>query len=382
MSNDKIKIISALKEYHSETGIELEKFTAEIGIDKEIIKTLLTEKRINIENETLQKIEQYLTAKRTGEADEAIKKINNFIRESVLTKTQIARKAGWSSATISQYLNNKYPAGTAGESLNNITKAINEIINQTEYKIKNKIENTDLFVKTSVSEEIFGTLKVLQSNVEMGIIQGASGIGKTYSLKRFEKENPSIIYIYVLTGTTLMSLINEIAEKLGIREIKKSEGRRSALLKEVITKLKGTERMLVFDEAQRLSYNCLEMLRDISERAEVTVVIAGQDTLYKNIMGSNSIRYDQLIGRFGIHKRLSGLTETDNEKLINLYFPKIRNNKTRIDLLNTLEKPGKIRVLSKTAKVFDKLTKNKETENCDEQELIEFSLKLMLQREA
>lgn len=382
MSNEKNKIISSLKEYRNEKNIEIEKISQETGVDAEIIKNAITEKRISIENSALEKIESYLSEKRKAEAAAAIEKINKLIFETSLSKTQIAKRTGWSTAAISQYLNNKYPAGVAGEALNSITKSINELIRQIEYKLENKFETPDLFINTSVSEEIFNTLRIAQNNLEMVIIQGASGIGKTYSLKKFEKENPSMIYIFVLTGTTLMSLINEISEKLGIREIKRNEGRRSAALKEIISKLKGSERILVFDEAQRLSFNCLEMLRDISEKSEISIVLAGQETLCKNIIGSNSTRYDQLIGRFGFYKRLTNINEKDMEKLIDLYFPKMKESNLRSDLHEVLNKPGKIRVLSKIAKMSQKLSQCEKLKIGDEIEYTKFAMKLMLQQEA
>ena len=379
MSNERFKIINSFKEYQCENNIDIEKTANETGINIDLINTLLTEKKINSDNETIEKIEKYLTEKRKQEAAKAIEKINKLITETSLNKMQIAKKTGKSSAVISQYLNNKYPAGIAGEALNNITKSINELIRQIEYKIKNNIETVELFTDTTVSEDIFNTLEIAQNSVDMAIIQGASGIGKTYALKKFAKENPSMIYIYVLAGTTLMSLINELSEKLGIREIKKTEGRRSAALKEIIAKLKGTERMLVFDEAQRLSFNCLEMLRDISENAGISIILSGQETLYKNIIGSSNIRYDQLIGRFGLYKKLSGINEYDGDNLINLYFPKTIDKELRKELKEVLMKPGKIRALSKVSKAAYKLGRHNGSGIKDE--YIKFALKLILQQE-
>lgn len=66
----------------------------------------------------------------------------------------------------------------------------------------------------------------------------------------------------------------------------------------IVEKLKNSERLIIIDEAELLSYKCLEVIRRIHDMAGVGVVLAGMPRLRANLRGKRG-EYKQLYSRVG-----------------------------------------------------------------------------------
>ena len=65
--------------------------------------------------------------------------------------------------------------------------------------------------------------------------------------------------------TSATSVLKLIADKIG----QATDGRRSAVMQELISQLSGSNRLIIIDEADRLSLQALQAIRDLNDQAHV-----------------------------------------------------------------------------------------------------------------
>ena len=91
---------------------------------------------------------------------------------------------------------------------------------------------------------------------------------------------------------SLSEILYEIALELGISDAPRRKGTLSRL---IARKIKGTEGLLIVDEADHLPYEALEELRIMQEEVDMGLVLVGNDKVYTRMKGG--IRHDDAYAR-------------------------------------------------------------------------------------
>ncbi|EFM88714.1 putative secretion ATPase, PEP-CTERM locus subfamily [Actinobacillus pleuropneumoniae] len=191
---------------------------------------------------------------------------------------QVAQLLGVSVATVSLYLKGEYNGNVA-----DIDRKVDELIERDKAKVVEAKYNT-AFVPTLAARRGMEVMAFAHVEGEINVIYGSAGLGKTQMLKEYERQNSSAVLIEVDPSCTPKVLLRKIAEAVGAN----ARGVNNELLDSIVSKLKGSERLLMIDEAELLSTRSLEFIRRIHDLTGVGVVLAGMPRLLINLKGKNN----------------------------------------------------------------------------------------------
>lgn len=214
---------------------------------------------------------------------------------------QVAQLLGVSVATVSLYLKGEYNGNVA-----DIDRKVDELIERDKAKVVEAKYNT-AFVPTLAARRGMEVMAFAHVEGEINVIYGSAGLGKTQMLKEYARRNSSAVLIEVDPSCTPKVLLRKIAEAVGAN----ARGVNNELLDSIVSKLKGSERLLMIDEAELLSTRSLEFIRRIHDLTGVGVVLAGMPRLLINLKGKNN-ELAQLYSRVGFACDLgNALSEED-----------------------------------------------------------------------
>lgn len=193
------------------------------------------------------------------------KQLKDFMEAHELQQKQIAQLLGVSVATVSLYLKGEYKG---------VVSAIDEKVEQLIARYRDKVTESKYsteFVKTLTARKAMDVIKYAHVESELNVIFGAAGLGKTQILKQYTKENSGAVLIETDPSCVPKTLLKRIAKAIGATDT----GTNDTLLEAITAKLKGSERVLLIDEAELLSTRALEFIRRIHDLTGVGVVLAG-----------------------------------------------------------------------------------------------------------
>ena len=146
------------------------------------------------------------------------------------------------------------------------------------------------FVDTPTAAKIFADFDFVKMFGKMGVVYGASGVGKTQAARQYTKANNNV---WMITARPSICTINEVlyemALELGISDAPKRAGKLSRMLK---IKLAGTRGLMIIDEADHLPLKVLEELRILQEDSEVGFMLIGNDKVYTQMQGGFNQRHE------------------------------------------------------------------------------------------
>ena len=162
------------------------------------------------------------------------------------------------------------------------------------------------FAPTSFAKHALTVLNYAHKNRDMGMIHGDAGVGKTYSIEHYAAKHHNVI---VITAGIDLSTPKAVVEEILSRLTKDfTYGSLSSMSRQVIQLLKGSDKLLVIDEANHLNYRAREVIRKIHDQAQIGVVYCGSHDLYAQLHGKKDIIYAQLLSRIGVRRGLDRKT--------------------------------------------------------------------------
>lgn len=258
-----------------------------------------------------------------------------------ITSAQLAREIGVSTATISQIFNDSYRADPSAI----IEKMASwlELRNQ-----KNMRPIAPGFVMTTTARQIMDDMTYAQISQSIAVIYGASGVGKSESLREYTRNNPNVWMITASPSrSTLTECLYELAMELGMDQAPRHKG---PLARAVRKRLIGTSGLIVIDEADHLDYPTLEELRILHEEVGIGLVMAGNNKIYTQLTGGRRNEdfarlFSRIAKRRGIHKT----KQSDVKTIADAWS--VNGTAERELLLQISERPGGLRLLIKTLKL-------------------------------
>ncbi|MDL2327498.1 ATP-binding protein [Ruminococcaceae bacterium OttesenSCG-928-A11] len=183
------------------------------------------------------------------------------------------------------------------------------------------------YAPISVSESIYKDISYCQLVKGMLMVTGDSGIGKTMAARKFRLDNPTTaIYIEATPVLGVLSrFLRVLATELRITE-RMEQG---ALVEEIKARLRGTNTVLIIDEAQNLKFTTREEIRNWSQphpitgQAGVGIVLMGNPEMEEKMKRGRYARlYDQQRNRSrSQHYGLKNTTLDD----IRMIFPGLQD---------------------------------------------------------
>lgn len=218
--------------------------------------------------------------------------LQNYITQTGISQSKIAPLVGVSTATISQYLKGEYKGDVAA-----VDKKVAEMLGRQADKARDVKSD---FVETPTAKDIFGVCEMAHSMQDINLVIGEAGLGKTVTLKQYAKTVDNVILVEVEPTYSPKVLLVELCNKLGIVPSRSNHDN----VTNIVDKLRGSDKLLIIDEAELLAYKSLEIIRRIHDMAGIGVVLAGMPRLRANLRGKKG-EYKQLYSRIGFVEDLS-----------------------------------------------------------------------------
>lgn len=210
--------------------------------------------------------------------------VKQLIKDKGFTQAQIAKECGFSGGALSSYFK-----GTYGGDNDKIEVALQSWLDGQTKKTATFVSAPD-FVDTPTAAKIFADFDFVKMFGKMGVVYGASGVGKTQAARQYTKANNNV---WMITARPSICTINEVlyemALALGISDAPKRAGKLSRMLK---IKLAGTRGLMIIDEADHLPLKVLEELRILQEDSEVGFMLIGNDKVYTQMQGGFNQRHE------------------------------------------------------------------------------------------
>ena len=139
------------------------------------------------------------------------------------------------------------------------------------------------------------------------------------------------------------AILMKISEEIGKTVIGRSS---TALMKALVPYFSNTHRLIIIDEADHLTLNALQAIRNLNDEAGIGIVLAGNEKLYMQMLtGSKNYEFDQIRTRIFLKPRVSN---DYTEEEISHIFPDC--DKKMIALLTSI---SKTRSLRESIKFYD-----------------------------
>ncbi len=268
-----------------------------------------------------------------------ITQVKQIIEEKGLTQTQVGKEIGYTGGALSSFFKGTYKGDN-----NKIETALKAWLNNQSKKTE--FVSAPDFIETPTAVKIFADFEFVKLFGKMGVVYGASGVGKTQSAREFVKNNSNV---WLVTARPSICTINEIlyemALELGISDAPKRAGKLSRMLK---TKLTGTKGLMIIDEADHLPLKVLEEIRILQEECNVGFMLIGNDKVYTQMQGgfNQQHQFARLWSRNAKKQSVQGNSKKDIETVAVAWGLDTTDSKLMQTLYSIGQEAGSLRTLT------------------------------------
>ncbi|WP_293602716.1 MULTISPECIES: ATP-binding protein [unclassified Polaromonas] len=218
---------------------------------------------------------------------EKVAAITKWLEDHQQSKAWLSKKASIPNGTLSQILSGKYVSSP--------TRQLNQMQAVLDTETERLVDGTPGYVKGSVHRLLGVVCDRTRKHQNFGVITGHVGIGKTRFLKEYVAASPMTLLIEVSPNMTPGVLMTELLQQLN-NAIPPGLDRK---FRELVRILKGTNYLIIADEAENMSGSALQHLRRIRDMAQIGVVLAGTEKLTGLIKPEHG-QFDQVRSRVGM----------------------------------------------------------------------------------
>lgn len=272
-------------------------------------------------------------------ANEVRERVNAFLTSGEISQGTLAKQAGISGAALSAFLTDTYQG-----SVENVAKKLLPVLeaNKAREAAVLTVKEPEI-IETAVMKEIWFGLQYASDRNDIIVIYGAPGIGKTVTLEKYVKTNPTALFITatpnIRSGRDIMEEILEVLNK-------KADGRNKSLEKSIINTLKNSNRMIIIDEAHFLRLDGLETLRRIYDATKCPVALVGNPKIMEIITEKNKTVTGQFFSR-SVRFALETKVSMDDVKGIVLQNGVNMEDECLQELYRAANMIGSLRVMTK-----------------------------------
>ena len=224
--------------------------------------------------------------------NETITRLLEFMEKSGKTQIQVARETGLSGTVISQFISGTYEGDNE------------KIADSLEKYLVIATERLESSNNTVFYPELRNTkTKYAHKNCDVVLLSGDAGAGKTTALRYYTQNNTGVIFITASTCTSSTSaILKEIASAMG----KKASGNKSQIEKTLISALSNSNRLIIIDEGDQLTFNAIQAIRNLNDKAHVGILLSGNNRIYNQmVMGARCTEFDQVRTRIFMRPKVS-----------------------------------------------------------------------------
>ena len=232
-----------------------------------------------------------------------------YIQLTHKTQSAIARETGLSTAVISQFLSGTYPGDN---------KEIANIINRYLRVAKDRLnsqQTTTFVTNLNNTQNVLYACNHAHVESDIVLVCGDAGAGKTTALNYYAAENTGVILVTCNSCTrSATAVLRLILNKIGVQSINRKE----VLMTKLLERLRGTHYLIILDEADHLTLDALQAVRNLNDSAGVGIVLSGNDKIYRQMYsGQRGYEFDQIRTRIIVRKNV--VNEYTNEEIAAIF---------------------------------------------------------------
>lgn len=211
-----------------------------------------------------------------------------YRREHNLSQGDLGIELGCHASAVSKYLSGK-PAGDVAK----LEAVIEDVLKNAE---RRKNQTVELFVCDSY-KKINSGLELIRKTNDIGLLHGEAGVGKTCGCQLYARYHPSAVLLTLSRWHRSDSAVC----KLLFTEVETRGFKRSGMTKAefLVSKFKHSNRLIIFDNAHRLSRTGREWIFDFVDQTGVPVALVGNPEILDAIKAS-----DQHFSRIGLKREI------------------------------------------------------------------------------
>ena len=232
------------------------------------------------------------------------KQLAALMQQHSKTQKQVSKETDLSTATISQFLDGSYKGDNE-----KVKTIIDKYIEMTKDRGNNSPGVTFYKDLYNTKEALF-ICKYAHLNNDIALICGEAGAGKTTALNYYKDNNIGVVMV---TADPCCSSASGILKRIMKTLNRAIRSDKSLMMDDLIEHLKGSNKLLIIDEADHLTLSALQTIRTLNDKAGIGVVLSGNDKIYKQMYsGQKSYEFDQIKTRAIARRRVIN-TYTLNE---------------------------------------------------------------------
>jgi DNA transposition AAA+ family ATPase len=281
--------------------------------------------------------------------DEALRqRVRDFLSGQKFSVAQAGKRANIPQSTLAAWLNGTYRGDVA-----NISMKVRVWLDAQEaLSAAGKFASAVVpFAETPTARLILDVFEYSQSTADIGVVVGAAGIGKTMAAVHYVRTRPSVWHLTVDPSLRRAhGVLSYVADAVGV-----SETRADRLSRAIAARLAGTDGLLIVDEAQHLSTEGMDQLRGLHDRAQIGLVIMGNQGVWTRLEGGGrQARFAQLFSRVGMRLTREKSTIGDVEAILDAAGIDALDQRKMLRVI--AGKPGALRGMMKTIRLARMVT--------------------------
>ena len=231
------------------------------------------------------------------------KLIVTWLRDHDQSRAWLARKVRMSGSTLSQVLSGKYPSAPTGY--------LAQMLAVLQVETARIGDGTPGYTEGSVHKLVWVVCDRTRKHGNFGTLVGYVGVGKTRSLKEYQARHPQTLLVEanpsMMPGTLIVSLLKQ----LGATVPNGLDNRFEAL----VDALRGTNHVLLIDEAESITPQALHYLRRVRDKAGVGVVLVGTTKL-NDLLKPEHGQFEQIRSRISMWpETIKAITRDDMDDM-------------------------------------------------------------------
>jgi DNA transposition AAA+ family ATPase len=199
---------------------------------------------------------------------ERARAVAEWLQQRDLPRAWLARKAGINGSTISQILAQKYPSPPGA--------LLDQMLQVLAVEGERMEHGSPGYIEGSVHRLVFVVCDRMRKEANLGVLIASVGVGKTRTFKEYLKRRPLTLMVEADPNMTTGRLLDELLQQLRI-DPPSGLGRKFAA---VLKAIKGTQYLVIADEANNLCPIALHYLRRVRDKAGVGIVLTGNQKLH------------------------------------------------------------------------------------------------------
>jgi DNA transposition AAA+ family ATPase len=283
----------------------------------------------------------------TPEAIDAIRAdVKRISAEENIPIARIAREAGVPPGTFGPWLSGSY----AGRNDRIAEAARKWIAALAEREATRAVApEAPSFQLTPTAEAMFAVFAHAQHMPDLVVIAAGAGCGKTSAACAYTRRNPNVFKVVAEPcANGPRAVLEDLSRACGIMDRTGTALHRASRV--LVDRLRGTQALIVVDEAQHLTTQAIDQLRTLHDKAEIGVALVGNETVLSRIEGAGrTAEFAQLFSRVGMRLKRARPQKGDIDALLDAWG--VEGGEARKLLHLIARKPGALRGMTKALRV-------------------------------